>query len=87
VARVAQCAVVVEVSLAAALADRHDVVGLPPGAYTRPLIGSTRAVPDTKYTLSTPQDPEHLLNTPEATPKCNPYPTESAYVKPKSGRV
>jgi len=57
------------------------------GAYTRPLFTSTGAVSDTAYTLNIPHYPQHQLNNPRQPLKCIPYPTESAYVEPESGRV
>ena len=61
------------------------------GAHGRGLhsssFSSTCAVSDTKYTLDIPKTLWYLLNTRYRTPTCTPYPTESAYVKPKSGRV
>ena len=63
----------------------------PAGAYTRPLFSSTCADSDTKYTLHTPQYPRmppgHPLNTSSTTPECTPYPTDSAEVELKGGRV
>ena len=45
----------------------------------------------TLHTLHTPSHPltppKRPLNTPETTPKCTPYPTESAQVELKSGPV
>ena len=58
------------------------------GAHTRPLFSSTRAVSGTKYT---PHIPCHPLTPPAhrplMIPTCTPYPRESAYFEPKSGRV
>jgi len=35
--------------------DLAGDLGLEPGAYTRPLLSSTWAISDTKYTLNTPR--------------------------------
>jgi hypothetical protein len=56
------------------------------GAYTRPLLRSTSAVSDTKYTLNTPSYPKHPVHTPYTTSECTPYPIKSAYIEPKSRR-
>ena len=66
------------------LAPAHRDAVVAAGACIRPLFSSASAVSDTKYT---PNPPKRLLNIPQATPECAPYPTESTYVEPKSGQV
>jgi len=46
--------------------DQHG--DLLAGAYTRPLLSSTRAISDTEYTQKTPHTPQYPLKTPEHAP-------------------
>ena len=62
----------------------EELVRPPAGVDTRPLISSTRAVSDAN---THPQHLQKLPNSPQRTPERTPYPTGSAYLEPKSGRV